>query len=142
VVLCGVVVDEARGVEATSDGDVAAHALVDALLGAAGLEDIGSLAPSDAAESHGADSMVILGDAASRVRDAGYSIVNVDVTVIAQTIPIAPHRHEMRENVAVALDVAVAAVSVKGTTTDGLGALGRDDGIAALAIAAIEAQVA
>lgn len=142
VVLCGVVVDQDRGVEATSDGDVAAHALVDALLGAAALEDIGSIAPPEAAESHGADSMMILRAAGERVRAAGFSILNVDVTVIAETVRVAPHRTAMRSNVAEALSLSIEAVSVKGTTTDGLGMLGRDEGIAAVAATVIGPQVA
>jgi 2-C-methyl-D-erythritol 2,4-cyclodiphosphate synthase len=140
VVLCGVIVDDDRGIEATSDGDVAAHALTDALLGAAALGDIGMIAPPDEAASLGADSMSILSNALAMVTDAGYSVENVDVTIIAQTVRVAPHRDAMRRNLADALDLPPAAVSVKATTTDGLGLLGRDEGLAAIATAAISVQ--
>lgn len=138
--LLGVVVDDVRGVAATSDGDVAAHALTDALLGAAALGDIGEIAPSDAPESDDADSMAILRDVAAAVRMAGFEIGNLDVTIVAQTIRIAPHRTEMRTSVAVAVGVPVDAVSVKATTTDGLGFLGNDEGLAAFATAVLEPQ--
>lgn len=141
IVLLGVLVDDVRGVAATSDGDVAAHALTDALLGAAALGDIGEIAPAEAPESEDADSMAILHDTAAAVRMAGFRIVNVDVTIVAQTIRVAPHRAVMRDKLAATLGIATDDVSVKATTTDGLGFLGRDEGLAALATAVIERQV-
>lgn len=141
VLLLGTLVDDIRGVEATSDGDVAAHALTDALLGAAALGDIGEIAPADAVESQDADSMTILRDVAAAVRMAGFAIVNVDVTIVAQTIRIAPHRTAMRDSVAATLGIDKESVSVKATTTDGLGFLGNDEGLAAFATAVIAAQV-
>lgn len=140
VVLLGVLVDDVRGVAATSDGDVAAHALTDALLGAAALGDIGEIAPPDAPESEDADSMGILRDVAAAIRMAGYEIVNVDVTIVAQTVRIAPHRAAMREKLRTTLGIATDDVSVKATTTDGLGFLGNDEGLAAMATAVIDRQ--
>lgn len=140
VVLLGVLVDDVRGVSATSDGDVAAHALTDALLGAAALGDIGEIAPADAPESENADSMAILRDVAAAVRMAGFDIVNVDVTIVAQTIRVAPHRSAMRDVVATTLGIELDEVSVKATTTDGLGFLGNDEGLAAFATAVIAPQ--
>lgn len=140
VVLLGTLVDDVRGVDATSDGDVAAHALTDALLGAAALGDIGEIAPQDAPESEDADSMAILRDVAAAVRMAGFDIVNVDVTIVAQTVRIAPHRATMRHNVASTLGIEAGDVSVKATTTDGLGFLGNDEGLAAIATAMIAPQ--
>ena len=133
VIVCGVVVDDTRGVEATSDGDVAAHAVTDAVLGAAALGDIGMLAPVGDPESADADSLGLLGRAVAAAVDAGFRLVNVDVTVVAQTVYVSPFRDEMRQRLAGAMALGVEAVSVKATTTDGLGFLGRDDGIAALA---------
>ena len=138
VLICGVMADGTRGVEATSDGDVAAHALVDALLGAAALGDIGSFHPPDAVESQGADSMRLLADAARRVADAGYSISSVDVTVVSQTIRVAPIRDAARARLADCLGLPLARVSLKATTTDAMGFTGRDEGLAALAVAVLD----
>jgi 2-C-methyl-D-erythritol 2,4-cyclodiphosphate synthase len=140
IVLLGEVVDDIRGVSATSDGDVAAHALADALLGAAALGDIGMVAPSDDPGSEDLDSMDLLRRVADSVREAGFAIGNVDVTIVAQTIRIAPHRDAMRHNVAVAAGIPLEQVSVKATTTDGLGFFGRDEGLGALATAVVEPQ--
>lgn len=136
-VLCGVAVDHDRGIDSTSDGDVAVHALIDALLGAAGMGDIGSHFPSDDPAMQGADSMQLLRQVVELLGAAGYSVGNADVTIISQSVRISPHREQMRAAVAVALGVDVDAVSVKGTTTDGLGDLGSDEGLAAAAIASI-----
>lgn len=137
IILGGVVVDEARGVEATSDGDVAIHALVDALLGAAALGDLGRHYPSSDEQWHGVSSMDLLSDAVRRVADAGFAVGNVDVTVLSESVRIAPHREAMRSALAETLGVDVGRVSVKATTTDGLGFVGRSEGIAALAVASI-----
>lgn len=137
VVLAGVVVDRARGVEATSDGDVAAHALADALLGAGALGDLGLHYPSSDPRWSGARSMDLLADTVRRLRAVDLAVGTVDVTVIAQSVRVAPHRAEMRAALAEVLGVALEAVSVKATTTDGLGFIGRDEGIAAIAVATV-----
>lgn len=136
LILGGEIVHERRGVSATSDGDVLVHALVDALLGAASLGDLGTFYPASDPQWEGASSMAqILPDTVSRIEQAGWRIVNVDATVIVESVRIAPHRDQMRSNVAAALGVDVDAVSVKATTTDGLGFLGNEQGVAATAIA-------
>lgn len=137
LVLCGVVVDEAAGVIATSDGDVAVHALADALLGAAALGDLGMHFPSSDAEWAGASSMMILDRVVSLCSDAGFALGSVDVTIVAESVRIAPHREDMRRRLAGTLGTAVGAVSVKATTTDGLGFAGRNEGIVALAVATL-----
>ncbi len=137
--LGGVVVDDRRGVAATSDGDVLAHAVADALLGAAALGDLGDLYPSADPRWQGADSMELLRGVVTRLAGAGFAPAAVDGTVIAQTVRVAPHRAAIREALAELLGLPVAAVSVKATTTDGLGFLGRDEGIAAAAVATVQA---
>jgi 2-C-methyl-D-erythritol 2,4-cyclodiphosphate synthase len=138
VLVCGVPADDTRGIDATSDGDVAVHALVDALLGAAALGDIGSLYPPESVDSQGADSMDLLEDTVARVSVAGYVISSVDVTVVAQTVRIAPIRDRARIRLAAVLGIDVERVSVKATTSDGLGFTGRDEGLAAFAVAVLE----
>lgn len=138
VVLGGVVVDETRGVVATSDGDVALHALTDALLGAGAVGDLGTHFPSTDPRWEDASSLDLLARAVDLVAAAGFSVVNVDVTIVAESIRVAPHREAMRSAIAGVLGVDVDAVSVKATTTDGLGFLGRDEGIAALATATLD----
>lgn len=135
--LGGVVVDSDRGVEATSDGDVLAHAAADALLGAAALGDLGTLFPSDDPRWRGADSMGLLAAVAARVADAGFRVASLDATVIAERVRVSPHRAAIRSRLAAVLGTAVEAVSVKGTTTDGLGFLGRDEGLAAVVVAVL-----
>lgn len=132
--LGGIVVDDSRGVEATSDGDVAAHALADALLGAAGLGDLGQHFSPGNPQWLGADSMVILQDVVRMVQSAGWEIVNADLTIVAQELRIAPHRQTIAQALA---EVVGADVSVKATTTDGMGFIGRAEGLAVLAIAAV-----
>jgi len=135
--LGGVVVDGARGVEATSDGDVLAHAAADALLGAAALGDLGSLFPSDDPRSHGVDSMALLGEVVARVAAVGHCVSSLDATVIAEQVRVAPHREAIRCRLAGVLGVDAGAVSVKATSTDGLGFLGRDEGLAAVVVAVL-----
>jgi 2-C-methyl-D-erythritol 2,4-cyclodiphosphate synthase len=137
LVLGGVVVDEGHGLVATSDGDVAIHALTDALLGAAALGDLGTHFPSSDPRWEGSSSLDLLARAVELLRERGLGVVNVDVTIIAQSIRVAPHREAMRSAIAGVLGVGEDAVSVKATTTDGLGFLGRDEGIAALATATV-----
>lgn len=132
--LGGVVVDDSRGLEATSDGDIAAHALADALLGAAGLGDIGEHFPSGDPQWADADSMVILEDVVRMVQAAGWQVLNADLTIIAQELRVAPHRSAIAASLT---EVVGADVSVKATTTDGMGFVGRAEGLAALAVASI-----
>ena len=115
-----------------------AHALVDAVLGAAGLGDIGSLYPSGDERWHGADSLDLLGDAYARVREAGFALVNADCVLIGEEPRIATHREEMRRRLADALGVEPERVNVRATTTDKLGFTGRGEGLAAEAVALLE----
>ncbi|MFQ5554481.1 MAG: 2-C-methyl-D-erythritol 2,4-cyclodiphosphate synthase [Acidimicrobiia bacterium] len=138
LVLCGVVVDPGRGLIATSDGDVAAHALADALLGAGALGDLGDHFPSSDPRWLGASSMDIVVQVSSMVADAGFEVINADVTVVAESVRIAPHRDAMRDGLAGALRIPKDRISVKATSTDGLGFTGRDEGIAAFAVAAVQ----
>lgn len=135
--LGGVVVDEGRGVAATSDGDVAAHAVADALLGGAALGDLGDLFPSADPRWRGADSMELLAEVVGLVRRAGFRVSSLDVTVIAEKVWLAPHRAAIRRRLAGVLEVQEGQVSVKATSTDGLGFLGRDEGLAAVAVAVL-----
>lgn len=138
VLIAGVVADDTRGIEATSDGDVAVHALIDALLGAAALGDIGALYPSSAVESQGAKSMDLLADTVGRVTGAGHTIWSVDVTVVSQTVRVSPIRAEACVNLAQVLGIPTDRVSIKGTTTDAMGFTGRDEGLAAFAVAVLD----
>ncbi len=138
LMLGGVDVPHARGLAGHSDGDALLHALIDALLGAAGLGDIGGMFPSSDERWLAADSLDLLARAAGRVRAAGYRVVNVDATVIAEAPRLAPHVDAMRERIARALEVDITATSVKAKTSDGLGFTGRGDGIAALAAVLLE----
>jgi 2-C-methyl-D-erythritol 2,4-cyclodiphosphate synthase len=138
LVLGGVVVETARGLDATSDGDVAVHAIIDAMLGAAALGDLGSHFPSSDPQWHGASSLDLLGAVCRMVHDAGFVVANVDVTVIAQTVRVDPYREAIRRAVAPVVGLDPADVSVKATTTDHMGFTGRDEGIAAMAVVAID----
>lgn len=135
LVLGGVTIDHPRGLVGHSDGDVVAHALTDALLGAAGLADIGALFPSDDETYRGADSLVLLAAAFAGVRAAGFELVNADCVVIGQEPRVAPHREAMRAALAEALGVDLDRVNVRATTTDRLGFTGRGEGLAAQAVA-------
>jgi 2-C-methyl-D-erythritol 2,4-cyclodiphosphate synthase len=135
LVLGGVAIDHARGLAGHSDGDVVTHALIDALLGAAGLGDIGSLFPSDDETLRGASSLALLTDAYGRVREAGFELVNADCVLVGEEPRIAPHRAEMRERLAAAIGVGSGPINVRATTTDRLGFAGRGEGLAALAVA-------
>lgn len=139
LVVGGETVHDRRGVDATSDGDVVAHATADALLGALALGDLGVHYPSTDTALFGADSMVaILGDVSRRVREAGWEIGNLDVTVIAESVRIAPHRENIRQNLATVLGANIDRISVKATTTDGLGFTGREQGVSATAVVLLE----
>lgn len=135
--LGGVVVDESRGVKATSDGDVLAHAAADALLGAAALGDLGALFPSGDPRWRGADSMALLAEVVARVKGAGYRVSSIDATVLAERVRVSLHREAIRHRLAEVLEVDQGGVSVKATSTDGLGFLGRDEGLAAVVVAVL-----
>jgi 2-C-methyl-D-erythritol 2,4-cyclodiphosphate synthase len=135
LVLGGVRIDHPRGLAGHSDGDVLAHALTDAVLGAAGLEDIGALFPSGDPAFAGADSLELLTQAWERVRSKGWQLANADVVLVGEEPRLAPHRDEMRRRLAAALDTDPELVAVRATTTDGLGFAGRREGLAAQAVA-------
>ena len=135
LVLGGVEVESQRGLAGHSDGDVIAHALIDAILGAAGLGDIGSLFPSGAAEWEGASSLDLLARAYAPVREAGFELANADCVLVGQEPRIAPLRGAMQARLAEALGVEPGLVTIRATTTDGLGFTGRGEGLAAVAVA-------
>jgi 2-C-methyl-D-erythritol 2,4-cyclodiphosphate synthase len=135
LVLGGVEIDHPRGLAGHSDGDVLAHALTDALLGAGGLEDIGALFPSSDPKLEGADSLELLAQAWERVQAHGWKLANADVVLVGEEPRLAPHRDEMRQRLAKALGVDPELVAVRATTTDGLGFAGRGEGLAAQAVA-------
>jgi 2-C-methyl-D-erythritol 2,4-cyclodiphosphate synthase len=135
LVLGGVRIEHPRGLAGHSDGDVLAHALTDAVLGAAGLEDIGALFSSDDPSLAGADSIDLLRKAWHRVREAGWQLANADVVLIGEEPRLAPHRDAMRSRLAAALGVDAERVAVRATTTDRLGFTGRGEGLAAQAVA-------
>ncbi len=133
LLLGGVHVPYERGLAGHSDGDCLVHALCDALLGAAALGDMGRHFPSSDARFAGADSLSFLDHVAGLVREQGFAVANVDTTVIAQAPALLPHLDAMRASLAARLGLDVARVSVKAKSTDGLGAFGRREGVAALA---------
>jgi 2-C-methyl-D-erythritol 2,4-cyclodiphosphate synthase len=135
LVLGGVVIPGAPALAGHSDADVVLHALVDALLGAAAAGDLGELVGVDRPETAGADSARFVAAALGRLADGGWAVGNVDLTVVAQRPRLAGHRAAVRGRIAGLLGVGEAAVSVKATTTDRLGAVGRGEGIACLAVA-------
>ena len=137
LILCGVKFDYPLGLLGHSDADVAIHALCDALLGAAALGDIGHHFPDTDPAYKGADSRVLLRAVAQLLASHGYSISNVDVTIMAQQPKMAPHILQMRQNLADDLNLHISKVSVKATTTEKLGFTGRGEGIAAQASALI-----
>lgn len=138
LVLGGVEIAHDKGLDGHSDADVLLHALCDALLGAAALGDIGRHFPDTDPAFKGADSRTLLREVAARVARAGFRVVNVDTTVVAQAPRLAPHAAAMVANIAADLGVAPACVNVKATTTEHLGFTGRGEGIAAFAVALIE----
>ena len=139
LIIGGVDIPHLLGLLGHSDADVAAHALADALLGAAALGDIGQHFPDTDPAYAGADSLVLLAKVAELLKAEGWRVENVDVTILAQRPKLKPHIPQMRENFARAMGVPVTAVSVKATTEEGLGFTGREEGIAAHAVALIEA---
>ena len=138
LVLCGVEVPYVKGLLGHSDADVATHALMDALLGAAALGDIGQLFPDNDARYAGISSMVLLEKVCAVLREHGWRVENVDVTIVAQKPKLAPYREEMRRSVAQCMGLETGRVSVKATTTEGLGFAGTGEGIAAYAVCMLE----
>ena len=135
LVLGGVELESDRGLAGHSDGDVIAHALIDALLGAAGMGDIGSLFPSDEPEWEGASSLDLLSRAYAQVREAGFELANADCMLVGEQPRIAPLRGTMQARLAQAMGVEAGLVTVRATTTDRLGFTGRGEGLAAVAVA-------
>ena len=134
LILGGVDIVHSSGLLGHSDADALLHAITDALLGAAGLGDIGRMFPDTDARLRGADSRVLLRDAMAAVREAGWRVGNGDATVVAQAPKIAPHVAAMAANIAADLDVDASAVNVKGKTHERLGFEGRQEGIVAQAV--------
>ena len=138
LIIGGVQIPFDKGLRGHSDADVLLHAICDALLGAAGLGDIGEHYPDTSAQLRGVDSRQLLRDVAAKLAARKLSVVNVDATIIAQAPRMAPHRARMIANIADDLGIAPAMVNIKATTTEHLGFLGRMEGIAAQAVALLE----
>jgi 2-C-methyl-D-erythritol 2,4-cyclodiphosphate synthase len=137
LILGGVEVPHAQGLEGHSDADVLTHAVIDALLGAAGLGDIGERFPDTDERFRGADSMQLLTAVVTAVNTAGFQIVNVDCTVVLEEPKLAPHRAAIRERLAEGIGLKPARVNVKASTGEGMGFVGRGEGAAALAVVAV-----
>jgi len=135
LVLAGIQFDEDRGLAGHSDGDVVTHALIDALLGAAGLGDIGALFPSEDDSLRGVSSLLLLRNAYGKVTSAGYELVNADCILIGEQPRVADRRDQMRTRLAETMGVEVERIAVRATTTDRLGFTGRGEGLAAQAVA-------
>jgi 2-C-methyl-D-erythritol 2,4-cyclodiphosphate synthase len=138
LVLGGVVIEYDRGLAAHSDGDVVLHALCDALLGAAALGDIGQHFPDRSEEYRDIDSRILLRRVIALLVEVGYRVGNADLTIVAQAPRLAPYIEPMRERIAADLKIDTAQVSVKATTTEGMGFTGRGEGIAAYAVVLVE----
>jgi 2-C-methyl-D-erythritol 2,4-cyclodiphosphate synthase len=137
LVLGGVEIPCERGLDGHSDADVLAHAVIDALLGAAGLGDIGEHFPDTDERWRDADSVRLLADVVAKVLPEGLSIENVDCTVVMEAPKLSPHRQAIRERLAEVLGIPVARVNVKASTGEGMGFVGRGEGVAALAVAGL-----
>jgi len=140
LVIGGVVIPHERGLHGHSDADVLAHALTDALLGAAASADIGEHFPDSDERYAGADSIALLEAVVGELRAAGLEPVNVDCTVLMERPRLAPHREAIRERLAGALGLPASRVSVKATTGEGIGFVGREEGVAALAVTSLRVQ--
>lgn len=137
LILGGIEIEHELGLAGHSDADVLTHAVIDALLGAAGLGDIGEHFPDTDERFSGADSICLLADVAVLLRDAGYEPVNVDVTVIMERPKLGPHRAAIRAQIGATLHLRDERVNVKATTGEGMGFVGRGEGVAALAVASL-----
>jgi 2-C-methyl-D-erythritol 2,4-cyclodiphosphate synthase len=140
LILGGVTIPYDKGLDGHSDADVLVHAVIDALLGAAGLDDIGALFPDTDVAYKDADSIALLRDVVGRVTARGLAIANVDTTVIMERPKLSPHRAEIRATLAAALGIAEDQVNVKASTGEGLGFVGRGEGVAALAVTTLVAS--
>jgi 2-C-methyl-D-erythritol 2,4-cyclodiphosphate synthase len=140
LILGGVEIEYQQGLAGHSDADVVCHAVADALLGAAGLGDIGMMFPNTDPANKDISSLLILEKIADRLNKNGCKIINIDMSIIAEQPKIAPHSDKMRERLAAALKIDKDAVNIKGKTTERLGFTGRQEGIAAMAVASIEKQ--
>lgn len=138
LILCGVDIPHTLGLLGHSDADVATHAVADAILGATRLGDLGKLFPDTDPAYEGADSLRLLSEVMRLARERGYRLVDCDCTIAAQAPKLAPHRDEMRANLARALGLGVESVGVKATTTERLGFVGREEGMAAWAVALLD----
>jgi 2-C-methyl-D-erythritol 2,4-cyclodiphosphate synthase len=138
LVLCGLEIAGDEGLSGHSDADVATHAVIDAILGAAGMGDIGALFPDTDPAYVGASSLALLRDVVARVAAAGWRVVNVDLVIVAERPRLAAHRAEMAGLLAAALSVGGDAVGVKATTTEGMGFEGRGEGVSATAVCLLE----
>jgi 2-C-methyl-D-erythritol 2,4-cyclodiphosphate synthase len=141
LILGGVEVPAEQGLQGWSDADVLTHAVIDALLGAAGLGDIGQHFPDTDTAFEDADSIALLRQVVADLRGRGCAIANVDATVVLERPKLAPHREAMRERLAEALGIAPGAVNVKATTGEGMGFVGRGEGAAAMAVATLDVPV-
>jgi 2-C-methyl-D-erythritol 2,4-cyclodiphosphate synthase len=137
-VLGGITIPHPEGLAGHSDADVVAHALTDAILGAAGAGSIGGLFPDSDARWKDADSMLLLGEAYATVRQRGYGFVQCDITVIAEAPRIGPHAAQMAARIAEVLGADPGDINVKGKTNEGMGFIGRREGMAAIAVATLE----
>ena len=140
LVLGGVGIESEIGLEGHSDADVLTHAVIDALLGAAGLDDIGTHFPDTDPKFKDADSIALLQETARLVAQAGFAVVNIDATVMLEAPKIGAHRPRMRERLASALGLEPSEVNVKATTGEGMDAVGRGEGASAIAVATLRAS--
>jgi 2-C-methyl-D-erythritol 2,4-cyclodiphosphate synthase len=140
LILGGVAIEHELGLDGHSDADVLIHAVIDALLGAAGLGDIGEHFPDTDERYRDADSLLLLGSVVTSVIATGLEVVNVDCTVVMETPKLGPHREAIRTNLAKALGLPAQRVNVKATTGEGIGFVGRGEGVAALAVASLRSR--
>lgn len=138
LILGGVEIPHEKGLDGHSDADVAVHAVMDALLGAAACGDIGKLFPDSDEKYKGINSILLLKEVKKTIAAKGFAVVNIDVVIIAQSPKLAPYIYEMRQNIAAALETDINNISVKATTTEKLGFEGRKEGIAAMAVCLID----
>ena len=138
LILCGEEIPHTLGLLGHSDADVALHALMDALLGAAALGDIGHLFPDNDDKYKGISSVILLKEVMKRIEENGFSVSNMDITIVAQKPKISPYIQKMRENISEATGILIDRINVKATTTERLGFEGREEGISSLAVVLLE----
>lgn len=138
LILGGVEIPHDKGLEGHSDADVLVHAVCDALLGAAGLDDIGAHFPDNDPKYKNISSLTLLGDVFRMLESKGFSVINIDVTILAEAPKLSPFKERMKENIAKTIEIDVKYVNIKATTTEGLGMIGKKEGIGAMSIALIE----